>query len=61
MKLSATHVFNCIVLRVKFGLTNCENIPPLLPYVYIAILLHTSLLLLAIYGYTAFYTLPKLL
>ena len=30
MKLSATHAFNCIVLRVKFGLTSCEDIPPAL-------------------------------
>ena len=27
MKLSATQAFNCIVLRVKFGLTSCEEIP----------------------------------
>ena len=30
MKLSATHAFNCVVLRVKFGLTSCEDIPPAL-------------------------------
>ena len=30
MKLSATHAFNCIVLMVKFGWTNCEDIPPAL-------------------------------
>ena len=32
MKLSATHAFNCIVLRVKFGRTSCEDIPPALHY-----------------------------
>ena len=26
MMLSATHAFNCIVLRVKFGQTSCEDI-----------------------------------
>ena len=30
MKLSATQAFNCIVLRAKFGLTSCEDIPPAL-------------------------------
>ena len=30
MKLSATHAFNRIVLRVKFGLTSYEDIPPAL-------------------------------
>ena len=30
MKLSATHAFNCIVIRVKFGLTNFEDILPAL-------------------------------
>ena len=27
MKLSATHIFNCIFLTVKFGPTSCEDIP----------------------------------
>ena len=27
MKLLDTHAFNCIVLRVKFGLTSYEDIP----------------------------------
>ena len=27
MKLSATHAFNCIVLRVKLGLTSYEDVP----------------------------------
>ena len=30
MKLSATHAFNCVVLRVKFGQTSYEDIPPAL-------------------------------
>ena len=30
MELSAAHVFNCIVLMAKFGLTSCEDIPPAL-------------------------------
>ena len=35
MRLSATHAFNCIVLRVKFGLTSFEDIPPALTYIQI--------------------------
>ena len=32
MKLSATHLFNCIVLMVKFGRTSCGDIIPLALY-----------------------------
>ena len=34
MKLSATHVFNCIVLMLQFGQTSCEDIPPALLIVH---------------------------
>ena len=30
MNLSASHVFNCIVLKVNFGLTSYGDIPPAL-------------------------------
>ena len=30
MKLSSTHAFNCIVIRVKFGQTSCEDILPVM-------------------------------
>ena len=32
MKLSATHLFNCIVLMVKFGRASCGDIIPLALY-----------------------------
>ena len=41
MKLSATHAFNYIVLRVKFGLTSYEAIPPAL--IIVCLLLNGTL------------------
>ena len=41
IKLSATHAFNCIALRVKFGWTSCEDIPPALQSHYFLVLIDT--------------------
>ena len=40
VKLSAAHAFNLIILRVKFGLTISEELPPALHYNHFIISYH---------------------